>query len=600
VWNLWSGNNATSWELYEDGIKVQSGAVAATGGAQTVTMQITGKKLGLYTYQVKLINSSGSSLSDSSYTTVGNASLVGITQWDTNGQSLQQTLAAGTAVVDLTVAGATSTSFTVASNNTAIATVSVSGTKMTVTAKAAGRAGLRITDTSGAVRNVGVRVKNADGTLPGIPSYLSLGTVADDTVTSLATLQNFGSGDTNTFVDFRYIYLNGGASVSGNSSWCTWTTIPCFRETSYIRESRKLGIIPILVFYNIADGSESYSSDLAHVQDATYMNAYFKDWLNVINIANAESPDDPVGYVIEPDFIGYLMQNSGLQPTQITARTDQAYASGVLSTANGDPMFTNTVDGMVKAINYIISKKSKNAWFGWQINVWSDAASGASGQGLMHITDPGEHGWTGGRPLIAASAQRVANYYNAAGITSNGANFISFDKYGYDGGAAGNAKWQFNGDHWNNYLYYVKTLNQALAKPVVLWQLPAGHINGSTGTNPYTGAAYATLTNSTSKHYEDSGPTYFFGDIFSASPSVFTPSYYATNAAADPKITMSGSNVSWGSHWAEAKAAGVTTALFGAGVGDSTDNIGLGGQTLTEDHWWFVHAAKYYTAGPQH
>ncbi|WP_051710901.1 carbohydrate-binding protein [Andreprevotia chitinilytica] len=595
-WNIWSGNDADSWELYENGVKVQTGTVANTGSAQSVTLQVTGKKLGLYTYQVKVINSAGSNWSDASYTTVGAASLVTIAQWDTDGQALQQTVALNSsAVLDLSVAGVSSPSFTVASNNPSVATVSVSGTKLTVTAKAAGRAGIRVTDASGAVRLVGVRVQNADGTLPSIPNYLSLGTVSDDTSTSLATLQNFGSGDQNTHTDFRYVYLNGGASVPGNNSWCTWTTIPCFRETSFIRESKKQGMIPIFVFYNIADGGESYTTDLAHVQDATYMQAYFKDWLNVINIANTEAGDDPVGYVIEPDFIGYLMQNSGLQPNQITARVDQAYSSGVLTAS--DPQFPNTVDGLVKAVNYIIQKYSKNAWYGWQINVWSDAQSGASGQGLMHITDAGEHGWTNGRPYIAASAQRVANYYNAAGITSYGASFISFDKYGYDGGAAGNSKWQFNGDHWNNYLYYVSTLHTALQKPVVLWQLPAGHVNGSVGNNPYTGSPFATLTNATSKHYEDTGPTYFFGDTFSASPSVFAPSYYQTNAAGDAKVSTSGSNVVWGSHWPEARDAGVITALFGAGVGDSTDNIGLGGQALTDDYWWFVHAARYYSNG---
>jgi hypothetical protein len=426
-----------------------------------------------------------------------------------------------------------------------------------------------------------------------MPSYVSVGSVSDDTGTALGTWQNFGTGDQVTRADLRYIYLNGGASVAGNSNWCTWTTVPCFRETSYIRESKKLGMIPVFVFYNIPDGGESYTTDLAHIQDATYMSAYFTDWARTIDIANAEAGDDLVGYVIEPDFIGYLMQNSGLQPTQITARVDQAYASGVLSTAAGDPQFTNTVDGLVKAVNYILHKRSRNAWYGWQINLWADASSGASSNGLMHITDPGEKGWTAGRPLIAASAQRVAGYYGAAGIASNGASFISFDKYGYDGGAPGNSRWLFNADHWNNYVYYVQTLNAALKEPVALWQLPVGHVNGSTGTNPYTNAAWATLDNNTSKHYEDSAPTYFFGDTFTATNSLMAPSYYETNAAGDAKVTHSGVNITWASHLAEAKAAGIVTLMYGAGVGDSTDNVGLNNMPLTDDHWWLVKASRY-------
>jgi len=143
----------------------------------------------------------------------------------------------------------------------------------------------------------------------------------------------------------------------------------------------------------------------------------------------------------------------------------------------------------------------------------------------------------------------------------------------------------------------VQTLNAALKKPVVLWQLPVGHVNGSVGSNPYTGTAFATLNNTSSKHYEDTGPSYFFGDTFTALNSVFAPSYYQTNVAADPKVTVNGAQITWGSHLADAKKAGVVSLMFGAGVGDSTDNIGLNNLGLTDDHWWLVKASRYYQGG---
>ncbi|MBV1775624.1 hypothetical protein KSF73_07825 [Burkholderiaceae bacterium DAT-1] len=597
AWNIWYGTNATSWTLYQNGAAVQNGTLTANGtSAQSVTMNLNNIPLGVYTYYVQVCNAAGCTNSAPGTTTVGNASLI-MSQWDNPGQVLQQTVAQGNTSVALSTAGQAGLTYTVASNNPSVATASISGTTLTVTGKAPGRAGLRITDSKGNNRWLGIRVKNADGTLPGLPNYVSIGTVGDDTAGALSTLQTFGSSTKNTRADYRYIYLNGGASVAGNTSWCTWTTVPCFREISYIRESRKLGMIPVFVFYNIPAMSENYAVDLANIQSTTYMQAYFKDWLNVLNIANAESPDDPVGYVIEPDFLGYMMQQSGKQPNQIAAQVSAAYSSGVLGTS--DPQFPNTVEGLVKAVNYIISKYSKNAWYGWQINLWADANSGASSQGLMHITDANEKGWSAGRPFVAASAQRVASYYNAAGITSYGASFISFDKYGYDAGASGNGKWMFNGDHWNNYLYYVSTLNSVLQKPVVLWQLPVGHVNGSAGTNPYTNAAWATLSNASSRNYEDTSPVYFFGDTFSAAKSAFIASYYGSNVAGDAKISTSGGNVVWGSHMLEAKNAGIRAIMFGAGIGDSTDNIGLNNQALTDDHWWFVKAAQYYLNGAQ-
>ena len=66
----------------------------------------------------------------------------------------------------------------------------------------------------------------------------------------------------------------------------------------------------------------------------------------------------------------------------------------------------------------------------------------------------------------------------------------------------------------------------------------------------------------------------------------------------DSKVSGSGGQVVWGSHMAEAKSAGIVSLMFGAGIGDSTDNIGLNNMALTDDHWWLVKASRYYQAGP--
>ena len=124
----------------------------------------------------------------------------------------------------------------------------------------------------------------------------------------------------------RYIYLNGGP-VNG---WDTWSPIPGGRATTYIRNSRMLGMIPFFVFYNIADGSESYLSDLAHAQDASYMAAYFKNLKLALDIIDREAGDDLVGLLLEPDFLGYLAQNANQPAAVIPAATRGAYTSGVL------------------------------------------------------------------------------------------------------------------------------------------------------------------------------------------------------------------------------------------------------------------------------
>src|SRR5262249_16893484 len=145
----------------------------------------------------------------------------------------------------------------------------------------------------------------------------------------------------NRRVDIRYIYLNGGP-VNG---WDTWTPTPGDRATRYIRNSRTLGMIPFFVLYNIPDASESYALDLQHVQDPVYMAAYFRNLQSALRLINQESPDDPVGMILEPDFLGYLAQNAAGDPGSLAAATHAVYDSGVLS-ADADPSFPDTVTGL--------------------------------------------------------------------------------------------------------------------------------------------------------------------------------------------------------------------------------------------------------------
>ncbi|WP_404431320.1 hypothetical protein LG299_14115 [Microbacterium lacus] len=63
--NLWSGVNASGWELTENGITVGSGALTPnTPQAQAVAVNITGRPLGSYTYVMKFTNLDGTTSSD--------------------------------------------------------------------------------------------------------------------------------------------------------------------------------------------------------------------------------------------------------------------------------------------------------------------------------------------------------------------------------------------------------------------------------------------------------------------------------------------------------------------------------------------------------
>ncbi|MFD0669852.1 OmpL47-type beta-barrel domain-containing protein [Cohnella sp. GCM10027633] len=58
--NLWWGTNATSYELYENGIRIDSQSlVASTPNAQSASTTITGRAPGTYVYEARLINDAG-------------------------------------------------------------------------------------------------------------------------------------------------------------------------------------------------------------------------------------------------------------------------------------------------------------------------------------------------------------------------------------------------------------------------------------------------------------------------------------------------------------------------------------------------------------
>ena len=600
--NIWYGNNATAYELYVKKGKSGNYKVAKSGiltddtpEAQQIVVDIENNNVpGTYWYYMVVYNQYGNTRSDEISVDVGgsNASKIVIEIIDDDEIVNQYITSQGTFDYSIDFTETDNCSFEVVSSNTDVAEASIVNNQLHLVARGSGRTGIKLIETTtGETRYFGVRVKDSNNKLTKLPDYLALGQVSEDSTGDLAFWKGISNGDTNKRTDIRYIYINGGPL----SGWQSWSgDDPEKRVKSYITESLKLGIIPYFVYYNIPDGSESYDVDLTHINDSEYMEAYYKDLVFFLQTCDKYDNDETVGIVLEPDFIGYMMQNSGTRPWGVTAKgVSAAYTSGIL--IHGvDPDFPNTLEGVVKSINYIINKVYPSAQFGWQFNTWS-YSNGVPSQGLMHATET--MGFDNGLNFIRNAAEITADYYMDCGILDYGADFISIDKYGLDGayqtGAASNPKdsnWLWNADLWNNYLYYTKTLHQKTNMPVTLWQIPVGHLNHSLSVSPYTNSVFNDLTNQ-EQNYEDSAPTYFFGDSFKPGSSARFD-YFKTNAWNDPKVTYNGDTVTYGSHMQDAKDAGVTCILFGAGVGSSTDAVG---DPPGDDYWWISKAQQYYS-----
>lgn len=468
----------------------------------------------------------------------------------------------------------------VISRNSTVAKIAVENGAIKVEGVSPGRTGMRITfeDTWQDDLLMGLRVDQAGGVLPGLPGPVALGSVAQDSNEDLNFWINHIPGRKGTRMDIRYVYVQGGP-ISG------WAKTTPKWVTRYATESMVLGLIPFFVFYNIPNiedahkGMEGPDLDFKNVNDKVYMGFYYNNLELFLKNTTDVMQGELYGVVVEPDFLGYMQKDIKMAPD-------------VLPTADGHLVDT------VKKINQQIAVQGGNVLFGWQLNLWAYPVD--YNQGVIRITD--QKGWVAGREIIKKAATTTAQYAKAAGIHLNGASFISVDKYGLDAmgvrNKSGNlpdpnnpkeAPWFWNNDHWHNYLLYVHTINQVSNMPMVLWQLPVGHINSSTAISARTNIPFPDLGN-TVKKYEDSCTTFFFGDAFDVANKT-RQDYFSQNQAQDETLEVNGGRLIWGSHMGDLPGNGIIAAMFGAGIGESTTNIGY---PPTDNYFWIQKAQIYY------
>ncbi|MFM8529592.1 MAG: hypothetical protein ACKOD2_07960, partial [Ilumatobacteraceae bacterium] len=159
------------------------------------------------------------------------------------------------------------------------------------------------------------------------------------------------------------------------------------------------------------------------------------------------------------------------------------------------------------------------------------------------------------------------------------------------------ARWFFNADQWSNYLLLVKTLSTTVGAPVMLWQIPQGHINGST---LITDRDLSNLSNNfvcptgTACGFEDSATSFFFGDTF-ATDIAGRLKHFSEDKAADSRVSVTGNTIKWDEHMTLAGQYGVMSVLFGAGLGPSTRGGPTPAGDVTDLKFWSDKATQYLT-----
>ncbi|MFM8930385.1 MAG: hypothetical protein ACKOS8_00730, partial [Gemmataceae bacterium] len=324
-----------------------------------------------------------------------------------------------------------------------------------------------------------------------------------------------------------------------------------------LRESIKSGAAPTVVLYNLMAGlyddsngkrqkmDESGDLALANLRNKDFMRQYLADYKFALDTIRGYAQGTTVSVIIEPDFLGYMMKSAyapgdhppsppSISSWKLPKDIDLGYDIGQLAAEVGlvpaGTVSGNSLVQFVQAMNAgtrFLSQKgseSVNLQFGWKFNLWAAdfAMPDLSGwdKGVSKVTDwflAHQKSFGEGREFVKSVAKVTAEWYQAAGIMDMpklgssqpaGPNFIALDKYGIDGGNnqqeltkpgytdPQSTKWFLNGDHWDNYLTFAGQLHQTLGNiPVRLWQIPVGHVNGSTALNPGTQAPYPDLAN---------------------------------------------------------------------------------------------------------
>ncbi|WP_329582074.1 carbohydrate binding domain-containing protein [Kitasatospora sp. NBC_01250] len=419
------------------------------------------------------------------------------------------------------------------------------------------------------------------------PSYLAIGSV----YTPGGSVDSFFNGlaSHGKLPDYGYEYLVG----NDFPNWAATTT-------TMVQHSARLGMTPVMVEYGMNGNIDGTSVDYTNMQSSSWLTTYFQALKNAASAANAAAPGKPVGWVVEPDMLGYLQQNYAAQyggdASRMPAATSAAYAAGVLA-GGSDPAFGDNLKGLVEAIDYTIKKYDPSAFVGWQVNTWGVRDA---------LKDTDTMGWSAGRQSVTATGDQVAAFLQSADIGYR-ADFVAFDQWGQDFGIlhdpnpAADVRY-LNAAHWSNYLLYVQTIRQSLGLPAVLWQIAVGHLNSTLTPSPtYFNASgrFPDLDNTTAEENEDSASTFFYGDSFTSSGNDLA--FYGANPGGDPKVSVNGSTVSWGSHLPEAATAGVVAVLFGAGTGSSTYGVPETSgtdQSGPGDFGYWVTRTQSYLAAP--
>ncbi|MDQ8038933.1 MAG: hypothetical protein REH83_00835 [Rickettsiella sp.] len=214
--------------------------------------------------------------------------------------------------------------------------------------------------------------------------------------------------------------------------------------------------------------------------------------INLVNeclVAQSYSKEVHFSFIINPDMIGMLQQNSAhseldllFKPNSIEVQKQLEQALSAIekkTTPDGTtlpnitgfqnpaqiPSFSNDIYGYCQAINWIIRHFSPDVSFGWQFNTWGPI----NAYWAIEEEDNTEK-----------KAKSVIDFIKLLKVYEGEwkPQFIVFDKYERDdfSNISKFNSFAWNSTNWKRYLHYVGLISDAINIPTMLWQIPGGHM----------------------------------------------------------------------------------------------------------------------------
>lgn len=232
--------------------------------------------------------------------------------------------------------------------------------------------------------------------------------------------------------------------------WPSWNSPAGAYVNVHAAKADKVGAVPMFTMYQMASNGDG---NLAGLMDRTFMKRY---WDNVrLMYQRLAIYNKPAFVVVEPDFWGYAQQQSGGDPTRLTARV----------ILNPDcTTLANNVRGVARCYIAMARKYAPKVAVGFMPSQWG-----------------------------GASATDVANFMVAIG--AKGGDFIAMETLDRDAGcfeARGTGCTRSGTFYWDDAAYAAhlstaRTYYEIIRRPLVWWQTPMGVPSATPGgsTNAY-------------------------------------------------------------------------------------------------------------------